>query len=357
MKAKSEKTKRPDKSELIRYAPAYEVWTQKIGTNSEILFKHYFDTGERKIVARYGSQKGGFSYREALQTMQRLATYQKNLEELHIPVSPIEQLILEYDPSSQRAVITKVSPWVGTEVSALLERSGPGDAPFIRDLVGKMMSILQPVCKMRWRGWETRIGIDPRAANFTLDAAGKIWFVDVFPPRYRHKKGPLVEWPEPRSRLGRTLGYFKHYDVRGIILCFVSQLGRANPALRTLTESMVFDSLDKLLSEKERALFIQGIEQTSWKKVRSLINAHSSLSRADKRRIIAFIRGAAREQVFRRPYYVYALREIALELAAAGLMSSDSLEEFFRKSHFEDKFPSGKLQELEQHLSSIVRSA
>ena len=152
----------------------------------------------------------------------------------------------------------------------------------------------------------------------------KIGFVDVFPPRYRLKSGPLVEWPEPHSSLGRTLGYFKHYDVRGIILCFLSQLGRANPTLRASFESMVLGSLDKLLSEKERVFFVQGFEQTSWKKVRSLLSARSPVSSEDKRHIITLIKGASHEQVFGYPYYVYGLREIALELASARLIKNHS---------------------------------
>ena len=351
------KAKRPYIRELVRYAPAYEAWVQKLGTNSEILFKHYFDSGERKIVARYGSQKGGFSYKEALQTMQRLATYQKHLERLNVPLSPIEQLILEYDPVLRRAVITKVSPWAGLEITALLERFGPDDLLFARSLIESMMAILQPVCRARWKGWETRIGIDPRVANFTLDVTGKVWFVDVFPPRYRHRNGPLVEWPEPMSQLGRTLGYFKHYDVRGITLCFLSQLGRANPVHRIVFESMVFEFLDKFFSEKERVLFIQGLEQTSWKKVRALLGVPSPLTQSRKRRIIALIRGASHEQVFGYQYYVYSLREIALELASAGLMSNESLEEFFRKSHFEDELPSQDLRKLEKQLSSVICDA
>src|SRR3989344_9028006 len=279
---KTKKTKRPNTRELARYAPAYETWVQKLGTNSEISLRHYFDYGERKIVARYGGQKGGFSYKEALQIMQRLSTYQKYLEDLNVPISPMEQLILEYDPVSRRSVITKVSPWVGSEVTTILERADQKNIPFVRSLIGNMMSILQPVCNARWKGWETRIGIDPRVANFTLDAVGKMWFVDIFPPRYRHKSSPLVEWPVPKSNLGATLGYFKHYDVRGIILCFLSQLGRANHAHRVAFELMVFESLDKLLSEKERDSFIKGLENTSWKNVRVLLTTSPRLSPRNK---------------------------------------------------------------------------
>ena len=354
---KIKKTKRPRSSELTRYAPAYEAWVQKRGTNSEISLRHYFDSGERKIVARYGGQKGGFSYKEALQTMQRLSTYQKYLEDLNVPISPMEQLILEYNPTSRRAVITKISPWVGSEVTTLFERIDKKNLPFARRLIGNMLSILQPVCRARRKGWETRIGIDPRVANFTLDAAGKMWFVDIFPPRYRHRSGPLVEWPAPKSQLGHTLGYFKHYDVRGIVLCFLSQLGRANPAHRIAFESTVLEFLSKFFSEEERRLFIQGLEQTSWKKVRALLGAHASLTQAHKRQIIALIRGASRELVFGYQYYVYALREIALELTSAGLMSNESLEDFFRKSHFEDELPSRNLQKLEKQLSSVIWNA
>ena len=38
-------------------------------------------------------------------------------------------------------------------------------------------------------------------------------------------------------------------------------------------------------------------------------------------------------------------------------MSNESLEEFFRKSHFEDELPSRNLQKLEKQLSSVIWNA
>ena len=55
-----------------------------------------------------------------------------------------------------------------------------------------------------------------------------------------------------KESIGSYLGYFKHYDVRGIVLCFLSQLD-APIAHRAAFESTVL-SFEQVLSEKERRL-------------------------------------------------------------------------------------------------------
>ena len=219
----------------LKFIPLYKAWTQKVGVNSDILLHHYYENQENKIVARFGVEKGGFNFEEGVEMMYDIIQYQKELRKYNIPLPKIEDIFLEYHPLGKRAFIVKISPWSGNDIEKVIERCHlKEDRRFIKMIVQKMCDIIKPLCLDRINKWETRVGIDPRCSNFTINGEGEIGFVDLFPPRYRKNNEPIIEWPEPKSLLGKRLGYFKHFDIRGIILCATAQLSKIKPEMKTI---------------------------------------------------------------------------------------------------------------------------
>ncbi len=328
-------------------SPSFHAIEQYGGVNSDIVYHHY-PNGEKKVVARYGTRKGGFSPEEAIEMAESIMEYQQLLEKRGVPLPPIEKVIHEYSHRDKRAIVVKTSQWTGHEIKKIIKQShATEEKQLIFDLVQEIFSVLIPVCADRHEGWEITVGIDPRCTNFTLDTEGKVWFVDLFPPRYRKDGVPMVEWPEPKNELGRRLGHFKHYDIRGIALCAFEQLCRIKPALREEFERLTMLFCQQSMSPQEYVLFVQELEKTPWIRLRALLKDSGADAKDAIRDIIL---SAPHEIVFGVQYYVYSLREIALELAAAGRMTHDELEEFFKASHFEDYLPDEVLKGLQSRL-------
>ncbi len=328
----------------ITLLPVHQTYVQPGGYNAEIEYL-VFPNGKISILARYGAKKGGFSYHEALDKYRDLIQYQAELIARKLPMPEIERIVIEYDHAAEKAMVLKTSPWTGKNALDLLqELDEEKDKDQIQELVREIYKILMPVVNDRLAGWETKVGIDPRCSNFTVDEAGKMWFVDIFPPRYRRQGQPIIEWPEPKSDMGRKLGYFKHYDVRGIILCATAQLARVKPRLKYDFEAWVFEYLKTEFNEEEIKEFKTMLEDSVWRKLRN------SLQGGDLPTARRLIEAADQEKICGLEYNVYALRELALEMAAMGKMEMRELDDFFRASHFEDILPVATIEALKKRL-------
>jgi hypothetical protein len=327
----------------------YHAYAQKGGVNSEIVYKHHTD-GSKKTIARYGAKKSGFSIEHVVERIRDLVAYQKELEAHDVPMPPIEDIVLEHNVLDSHTVIVKTSPWTGKDVKKILqERDAIVDRDYIESLVRDMCTIIKPVCKARLQGWETKVGIDPRCTNFTVDSDGKMWFVDLFPARYRKEGVPIVEWPEPKTDLGVQLGYFKHFDVRGIILCKTAQLARIMPSLKDMFERVTFEEMCEVMSSEEQEEFTQEFKKAPWLCLRKAIQGKASGGE-----LVSIIDGSLDNNIFGLNYNVYTLRETALELAFLNIISRDELEQFFKQSHFEDELHTSVLESLQKTLSDFV---
>lgn len=323
------------------------------GINSEVLHHHYPD-GAKKVHMRYGAQKGGFLLREATEAIHDIVEYQSQLTKRSVPMPPIDQIALEYSPTHERAVVAKTSLWVGAELRTVFESADPTrDQRTLAGYISKMMKIIKPICQERRRGWEVEVGIDPRCSNFTVDEKGKMWFVDLFPTRYRKNGKPIIEWPAPKSLQGKKLGYFKHFDVRGILLCMMAQLARAKPELKHYFESIILREAKHSMNKKEYHAFHTGIAETPWRRLSAVLR-HGNMKDAARAKAQQIIRGAYRARVFGVSYGIYTLRELALELAQAKFISQNELESFFKQSHFEDALAKEKVLELEAILTGYL---
>jgi len=326
------------------FEPLLDEYKIPGGVNSEIRYLEQPD-GAVLVQARYGAKKNGFSYEEAVITARYLGEYQALLEMQKIPMPPILGLAVEHDLFSDRAIIIKTSRWTGYDLAARLRRKELREnSALVTELVRKMCEPVKELCKHRHDDWEIVVGIDARCSNFTLDQDGKVWFIDLFPARFRTEKGPMVEWPEPLSEAGRVLGLFKHFDVRGIVLSIISQLSRIRPEYRVLFETEVLSAFLPSLSVEEREHLVTGIESAPWRAVRHwLQDRRSPLSRESFRELFD-------APLFGLQYGVYTLREIATEFAAEHIISTDELESFFKASHFEDELLKKDMEHLYSEL-------
>lgn len=318
------------------------------GTNSEIREHHYTD-GKKLVVTRIGARKGGFSFEEAHEVAHDTLRYHKELEECGIPLPTIEQLLVEHEPAINRSVVVKSSPWAGHEVKRMIENADhQTQYDEIMNIVDQMTQIVSRVTKKRKDGWTVSVGIDPQASNFIIDDAGVMRYVDLFPTRI-HKNGvPYVEWPAPTTQLGQELGFFKHFDIRGIILTKTAQLARLKPQLKTKMENRVLENFKHVLSENEFSELLNGLEETPWMQLRKQLET-SDWSGAKNT-----IESSVDTKIFGFKYNVYTLRECALELAQAGLLDEPALKLFFKKSHFEDELPREVLSQLKSMLLKLI---
>jgi|GEM_PF-3992351 len=329
------------------FEPLVDEYKMVGGINSEIRYLELPD-GAVHVQARYGAKKGGFSYDEAVLMAGQLKTYQELLETNSVSLPSIENISVEHDLFSDRAIVIKTSAWTGYDLASLLKREVVArDDTLVRKMVHEMCQLLVPLCKNRYSGWEVEVGVDARSSNFTLDKDGKIWFIDLFPPRYRVKGVPMVEWPAPKTESGRQLGLFKHFDVRGIALCAIAQLSRVKPKLRTLFEEEVARTLSKAMSATERSQFLAAFANLPWKQVRAQLLKREPFHQE------AFL-SLLHMRVFDLDYGVYLYREIALEFAMLGFISEEELEAFFAMSHFEDLLSDTQIHKIESSLLDML---
>lgn len=319
------------------------------GTNSEIREHHYPD-GTKLVVTRLGARKGGFTFDEAHGIARDVREYHETLLALGVCAPEISGLFVEYEPSLDRSVVVKTSPWAGHEVKKLiLESDSERDRDTIIDHVKEMVAITKPIGKKRHSGYELMVGIDPHASNYIRSEAGKMHYVDLFPARIRKDGKAIVEWPHPKTETGEILGRFKHFDIRGIMLIMSAQLARLKPRLKSAFEHAVFEEFRDVLTKEEYAAFKNELANTPWMRLRR------ELESGEHVRGVKLIHESLDARPFGIDYNIYTLREMALELAALGIMKQEELESFFKASHFEDMLPDEHVLDLKQYLIQLLK--
>ncbi|HEY9585590.1 MAG TPA: hypothetical protein VJJ02_03320 [Candidatus Paceibacterota bacterium] len=334
--------------------PVSETFVQRGGFNSEIFHIHYTEGGRKVVEKRVGAKRGGFEFTQAGEIARDVLQYQHELVSLGVSMPEIERLALNCDVRDGQTLIYLVAPWTGLDMEVIINQWRMDRDPTcstVRHLVREMCALLKRVCTDRLTAWDVRVGIDPKASNFTLDETGQVWYVDPFPPRYRKYGKPIIEWTMPKTELGNILGYFKYYDVRGILLGFTAQLARVKPSLKKIVEDVALEEFRGTVPEAEWAEFCNELSRSPWRLLREALHREDDEKRA---RAEDIIRHCVTDEIFGIDYHVYTLREIALELAYAGVMTSTQMEKFFQDSHFEERLPDERIKELQSVLCTFI---
>lgn len=345
-------------------------FSQRGGFNTEVLFIRYEEDGRRKVEKRIGAKREGFSLEEAGEILKDLVYYQHLLCALGVPMPAIDAdgFSIRYDPTRNKALVYAISDWTGFDIEYLMNvvrgRSVKRKhTDFFAPIVQQMVCILKRVCADRISPTETRVGIDPKPSNFTIDEKGEMWYVDPFPPRYRKlwqnegtdsRGEPIIEWHPLRTTLGRELGYFKYYDVRGIFLGLTAQLARICPREKVFFENICLEFFEGALTPSVWQEFVQELSRAPWRILRQTLQVSPEKDSRILQRCRHIIQKCFQKKLFGVDYHVYTLREFALELAYAGYMTEEEMEEFFYASHFEEELPPERLHALQEMLCTFL---
>ncbi|OWK27320.1 MAG: hypothetical protein US76_03715 [Parcubacteria group bacterium GW2011_GWA2_38_13b] len=327
--------------------PVSKIYRQRGGFNSEVLHSHQ-ENGDKKIIKRIGDKRGGFTIARAEEIAGDIIEYQKKLSDLGVVMPAIEKISIEYNYlEKQSAMVLMETKWVGFDAEMYIEKTN--DRGYISKLVEDIYGVLRLVFDNRVSGLETLVGIDPKPSNFTIDGNGKVWYVDPFPPRYRKNGKPIIEWFDLKTQLGNELGYFKYFDVRGIVLGFMEQLGRIKPSLKILFEEYVLrEFADAGLSYLKKDFFAE-FQNTPWRKFHDVLGK-DCVDKSDIKKAKEIIQNSLEDKIFGVDYNVYTLRELALELAFFKKMTIDEMESFFKRSHFEEEINKKRIDNLKNML-------
>lgn len=158
-----------------------------------------------------------------------MVAYAEQLNAVGVPAPvPLEICPIWYDDV---LYLTTIDPDVGNDVEMQLLNGDEGCClHIVRDMLEIVGGLFRRTANAR--SLELEVGIDPKPANFASSRSRQMFYVDLMPPRFRKNGRPIVEYPEPKSRQGYELAYYRHYDQRGLLEVLQTQLCRLRPACR-----------------------------------------------------------------------------------------------------------------------------
>lgn len=95
----------------------------------------------------------------------------------------------------------------------------------IKEVLQGIFTIMRPIFSPAVMG---QLGLDPLPENF-LFWNKRIIYVDLMPPRLLVNDRAIVEYPEPISKIGFQLGFWKHFTPDGLLVILLTQLARIRP--------------------------------------------------------------------------------------------------------------------------------
>lgn len=161
----------------------------------------------------------------AHQLVADMALYAAELQRIGVRSPMIKTELLQ---SAQQRHLVITSPYCGVDVSKAIATAPLSHSlQIVSDILGLLRQFfLHPLMP---KSLELQVGVDPKPANFTRDSENQLNFVDTMPPRARRDGQPIVEFPKPQSAEGCRVAYFRHFDMRGILIVLQTQLCRLRP--------------------------------------------------------------------------------------------------------------------------------
>ena len=267
----------------------------------------------------------------ALELQKDIIAYYDELKKINIPTPENDIRIIRNDRGYDLVII---SPFCGFNLSETIKHGSEAEsleaASSILSVIGKFFT--NRICE---KSFELICGLDPKPDNFTRDQKGNVHYIDLMPPRCRKNGRALVEFPAPRSKKGYDLAYFRHFDARGIILVFRTQLCRLRPSLRPQILGLLYAFYEKTLGPE----CVEYFESFAG-------NIFNRADRSQRQKIIAEIKEDD----------MYLFRDIATQLSFENpdRCGKKWLEEIFHLTHFYDDVPSFEnARKIKQMLKSV----
>ncbi|MDD5039594.1 MAG: hypothetical protein PHY34_00405 [Patescibacteria group bacterium] len=282
------------------------------------------------ITVRIVKDKQGLTKQpEVALVANRIEEYHKRLRDAGVSTTTsLSTHLLEGEAGWDLIVLT---PYVGDDIQHRMQ-AGENAVGLTR----KILVELEKCFQYRFDGFALQLGIDSKPSNFCMrtEADTEVRYIDLVPPRTRLEDGtPLLEINLPTSQEAFEFGCFRYFDLRGVLLVLQNQVSRLVPTQRPKIKRLILETATR----HGAADFFR----------ESKAEQFASASPNDQEVII---QGLQRNDV-------YPLREIACEMATAGQISSDSLETFFRQTHFFTDFPpEDQMTEVKQALVASLRT-
>lgn len=323
---------------------------RKQGFHSEVRCITVPSSGERKAVKHIGLHAKGFPIAQAIALAEEIRIYQNKLQAIRIPMPALEEIRIGYNLGGDTACIIVSTPWAGDDIPVCLSRSYPHRHKIRTGwLAREICRVLLLACRYRNEYGYMHVGIDAKAANFTLawSPTGKpmLWYVDQFPPRYWHGESPLIDAHPIQTPVAMELGLFKYFDWRGVLLTFISQFSRLKPQFRKHIEAIALQYFGASIGDDGYTKFQMEYARLPWIRLRAALRDGST------KQAETILYESVWEKVCGVRYGPYTLREIVLEFCLHGLIASDTMETMYRDLHWEDgELPYDVWHEIQKDL-------
>lgn len=285
--------------------------------------------GSNRFIKVIGGKKGHMTRDEAENMATNIEMYNQVLHDVGVPVAQSCEVRFLYDEDEGDYKILHIAPYLGHDAEYWLRQK----REVMRETVAHLIEPVRSILSHTLRGTEVSVGFDPKPANFARIRGGtRFSFIDTMPPRFRKGRQTLVEYPEPKSPVGKSLAYFRFFDQRGILHVLFVQLCR----LRPLQRPFFF----KKIAEVARDF---NVEQYF------LESPAARFARSNPKHRLQII-----EQL--EASDMYWLRDIACHLCWENLLNQRALDEFFRLTHFNDGLPDQTVEAAQKKLIEITGS-
>ncbi|MBI5466513.1 MAG: hypothetical protein HY974_04465 [Candidatus Kerfeldbacteria bacterium] len=270
------------------------------GYNSEVtLISH----PHHLVVKLFGGKKGiDLTPDGAVTLAMQIARYRTLLHQAGIIVPDFLDWAISRDELDGKMYLAVVEPYCGVNTAQVLRGATTTEEGMrvLRGILDAIAPLLTAISSIE----HPQVGIDPKPENFT-NGGSPYTFIDFMPPRFREGDTYLVEYPQPTTELGYTLGKWKHFTVQGICTILLTQLARIHPKYFELFRAEISTWLEVNGHGSECSYFV-------------------GLGRVD-REYIAQLENP------------YEMRLVMCALASRNGASPPLVDQFFRLTHFEDK--------------------
>jgi len=194
--------------------------------------------GDSMLSKSFGEKANGFLPDHAYQMTQQMKNYMRIANGLNIPISPIVGMYIGHNGHEGRVnfyqVVERLDHSLGHQIR---EKTQPKDVIFHQ--LNQYMEYYNRV----WSD-DSPISLDPVPDNYCPDENGKLYLVDLMPPRQKTPDGLISEWPEPPAEFREFIE--KRYFVPQIQARVVrAQLLRATLGREDISSQEITDMMAK----------------------------------------------------------------------------------------------------------------
>lgn len=188
-------------------------------------------SGEKDYVVKRFEKEGGRIDSRAL--ARDIQNYAENLEQTGVKTPDIDRLLVKKKGKDHYRIISEdelISR--GKNAADILEEANEEKAlDVFEEVLGEIYKSFSHPKAEELNDFEVYNGLDGRAANFVKDTeGGEYYYIDLFPPKTRDKKGE-PKWMEVSASKRSDIRNFCRFDKRGLVQRLIIRSARKRPEL------------------------------------------------------------------------------------------------------------------------------